>query len=61
MKPFWKSKINWISLVTVILGFLTDPQITDFVDPWWAAQMLKGAGLLTFIIRTWFTQDQITL
>ena len=61
MKPFWKSKLNWIALITVVMGFITDPKMLDFVDPWWASQILKGTGLVTFIIRTWFTQEQVTL
>lgn len=55
-KPFWKSKINWTAFIAVILGFLTDPAFTDFIDPFWAAQILKIAGGITFVISQWFTK-----
>jgi hypothetical protein len=55
-KPFWKSKINWISAIAIIFGFLTDPKLTELIDPWWAAQILKASGVTTLIISQWFTQ-----
>jgi len=54
MKPFWASKINWVAFVTLIFGFLTDPQFTTFIDPWWASQILKATGIITFTLRTVF-------
>jgi len=55
-KPFWKSKLNWTGFIAVVLGFFTDPAFLDFIDPWWAAQILKGTGLVTFVISQWFTK-----
>lgn len=56
-KPFWKSKINWVAFISVVLGFLADPTFLSFIDPWWAAQLLKAIGVITFILRTWFATD----
>jgi hypothetical protein len=55
-KPFWKSKINWVSAVAIAFGFLTDPKFTELIDPWWAAQILKASGVATLIISQWFTK-----
>lgn len=63
MKPFWASKINWVAAIAVVMGFLTDPKFTELIDPWWSAQILKAVGLVTFVLRTWFTsvESKLTL
>ena len=63
MKPFWTSKINWVAFATLVCGFLTDPQFTNFIDPWWASQILKATGIITFALRTLFPPPgaQLTL
>ena len=51
-----KSKTNWIAVIVVIMGFLTDPAIIGVIPPDWAPFILKVAGAVTFIISAFFTK-----
>lgn len=55
-KPFWKSKINWISALTFAAGFIVDPKFLDLLDPYWAGIFLKVSGAITFVVSQWFTK-----
>ena len=55
-KPFWASKINWLSGLTFLAGFLVDPNFTSLIDPYWAALALKASGAITFVVSQWFTK-----
>jgi hypothetical protein len=55
LKQAAKSKINWVSLALLVLGFVTDPQFLDLF-PDYGPTILKIAGPLLFILRTCFTK-----
>lgn len=53
------SKLNWIGACLMVIGLLSDPQITsllgEFVNQAILAKITAAGGLLTIVVRTFFT------
>lgn len=54
-KP-WKSKLNWISLASILAGLLVDPRIVPIFPETWAPTILQVAGIANFVISNFFTK-----
>ena len=56
VKAFFLSKVNWLALITFLLGAL--PFIQELVSQQtfnWSDFFAAIIGILTFVARTWFT------
>lgn len=60
MKSFTASKINWIAILTVLLGALTSAQQLD-LSPEVMGYILGAIGILNFVLRTFFTNTVISV
>ena len=60
-KPAWWSKINWVSIVSIIIG-LGDLIAANFqLSAQTLATILTVQGSLTLIMRTFFTTKPLSL
>lgn len=59
-KSVLKSKINWIGIALFLIGILSDPRLGDLIPASWLSYITSAAGALTFIIRTFFTNEPVT-
>lgn len=59
MKSVFASKINWVALITFLVGSLEIikdlPTHVTFQDI-----VMTAIGILTFVLRTWFTSQPVT-
>lgn len=51
---FFKSKINWVGLITVLIGILTSAQALQ-LDAQTMSYIMVTIGILTTILRTFFS------
>jgi hypothetical protein len=59
VKKWWKSKIVWAQIITVALGVLSAIQ-TVVPQPWGPVIVIGLDGLLTSVLRIWFTDTKIS-
>lgn len=60
MKNFALSKMNWVAVITVLLGALTSLQSLNF-SPITMGYVVSAIGVLNFVLRTFFTNSSLTL
>jgi|ADurb_Leu_01_Slu_FD_contig_31_1245573_length_607_multi_1_in_0_out_0_2 hypothetical protein len=48
MKPFWRSKTVWVSVVMLVSYVLAWPELTKWVDP---QHIATASALITLILR----------
>jgi len=58
MKPWYQSKIVWAQIITLALGVLSAIQGV-VPSPWGPIIVLGLDGLLTTVLRIWFTDTAI--
>ena len=56
-KQALESKTNWVALALLILGFVTDPQVMSFIPESYAPLILKIAGPVIFVLKTFFSKQ----
>ena len=58
-KPVYKSKLNWLGAIMLLLGLLVDPTfqgyLYDFIPQNIMAKILSACGIMTMILRTFYT------
>ena len=61
-KPLYASKINWIGLLLIILGWLVDPKLYDklaelglILPEWFVAELIRWVGFIIIIVRSFMT------
>jgi len=59
MKSFFKSKINAVAILTIILGALTAASTLD-LDPQTTGIIIVAIGTINAILRTYFTSTLIS-
>lgn len=60
-KPWYKSKIVWLGIITTLLGVV--PVVTQLANAYGVNAAEVGTaiiGILTVIIRVWFTDAAIS-
>jgi hypothetical protein len=50
------SKINYVALALLVLGFVTDPQFINLIPETWGPLILKISGPLLFVLRTFLSK-----
>lgn len=60
MKNFALSKINWVALLTIVLGALTSAQSLN-LSPEVMGYIVTLIGVLNFVLRTFYTTGSVTL
>jgi len=58
MKTIFESKTNWVAFITIVIGALTSAQQLE-MSPEHTGQLLSVIGVLTLILRTFFTSVPI--
>jgi len=56
MKPFWKSKLNLLGILTFVAGAGV---YANKVPPEYGKYILGAAGIATVVLRTFFTSTAI--
>jgi flagellar motor component MotA len=51
---FFKSKINWVGIITVLIGTLTSMQSLN-LSPETMGYIMMATGILTTVLRTFFS------
>ena len=59
-KNFLASKINWVAILTIVLGALTAAQQAN-LSPQVTGYIVTGIGVLNFVLRTFFTSKALTV
>lgn len=63
MKPAYKSKLNLLGSIMLLLGLMLDPTfqgyMSDLVPPNIMAKILSICGIITMILRTFYTTQPI--
>ena len=60
-KPFWKSKIVWLGIIQTVIGALgvaQDYMAKGVIGP--NEIILIATGILTVVLRVWFTSTTLT-
>lgn len=64
-KSFATSKLNWLGIILVVAGVLSDPQysslVSGFVPVEYLPKVMSAAGLLVVVLRTFFTSTTVTV
>jgi hypothetical protein len=60
MKHFTQSKINWVGVITVLIGTLTAMQQLPLSTET-MSYILVAVGILTTVLRTFFSGTPLTL
>lgn len=55
MKTFFKSKLNWVGIITATIGFLGLATQLD-LSPETMKVIMLITGILTVVLRTFFTK-----
>jgi hypothetical protein len=62
-KRAWQSKINWLGLLTCLLGMTMDPDFQRYLGEWvsseWSGKLVSISGMLVVVLRTWATSIPI--
>lgn len=59
-KNFLASKINWVAILTIILGALTAAQSAG-LSPVVTGYIVTAIGIVNFVLRTFFTTKTVTV
>lgn len=61
-KKLYASKINWIGLLLIILGWLIDPKLYDklaelglILPDWFVSELIRWVGFIIIIVRSFMT------
>lgn len=57
----WKSKLNWVAVITFAIGVATLAMDKDWTTADADKFLLALIGALNFVLRTWFTTVPTTL
>lgn len=60
MKHYTKSKINWVGIITVLIGALTAMQQLQLSTET-MSYIMVAIGILTTVLRTFFSGETLTL
>lgn len=60
MKPILSSKINWLAIITAVLGIMLLPEFKAIVPITIVPYILLITSSLTFILRTFFPTLPVT-
>jgi hypothetical protein len=60
MKSFTQSKINWVGIITVLIGALTAMQQLQLSTET-MSYIMVAIGILTTVLRTFFSGTTLTL
>lgn len=58
-KSFIASKLNWLGIIAALVGLEEFLKNFDFSDMTWKGWVTFGIGILTVVLRTYFTSKPI--